>query len=122
VQDDPKAVDPWLYTIEKVLSNMTGRIATASVFEILMLPEGVKRPDMAADLASCMRELGWDNNEGKVIKIGGRVCRGYLRGKGNERRHQITVSVDPIARKATAANMAGGTKGPANVHVPDVSF
>jgi hypothetical protein len=49
-----------------------------------------------------MRELGWDNNQGKVIKIGGRVCRGYLRGKGNERWHDITVSVDPIARKATA--------------------
>jgi hypothetical protein len=123
--DEHKAVDPWLYTIEKVLGNMTGRISTASVFEILMLPEGVKRPDMGSRLASCMRELGWDNNQGKVIKIGGRVCRGYLRGKGNERRTDITVSVDPIARMATAtvaANTAGGTKDPANVHGPDLSF
>jgi predicted P-loop ATPase len=99
VQEAPKAVDPWLYTIEKVLGNMTGRIATASVFEILMLPKGAKRPDMGSRLASCMRELGWDNNDGKVIKIGGRVCRGYLRGKGNERWHQITVSVDSRGRR-----------------------
>jgi hypothetical protein len=80
-----------------------------------------------------MRELGWDNNQGKVIKIGGRVCRGYLRGKGNERWHEITVSVDPIARKATArvraraaeyeaANTAGRTKDPANAPGLDVRF
>lgn len=121
---EEQAVDPWLYTIEEVLGNMTGRIATASLFEILMLPEGVKRPDMCSRLASCMRKLGWDNNQGKVIKIGGRVCRGYLRGTGNERWHEITVSVDPIARKAraTAANTAGGTTDPANVHGPDASF
>jgi hypothetical protein len=124
--DEHKAIDPWRDRIEKVLGNMTGRIATASVFEILMLPEGVKRPDMSSRLASCMRELGWENNQGKVIKIGGRVCRGYLRGTGNERRIDITVSVDPIARKATAtvaaANTAGGTKDPANVPGPDLSF
>ena len=108
-------VDPWLYTIERVLGDMTGRIATASLFEILMLPEGVKRPEMCVKLASCMRELGWDNNGGKVIKIGRRVCRGYLRGNGIERWREITTSVDPIARKATvtvqgtaAANRAGG--------------
>jgi hypothetical protein len=115
VQEEPKAVDPWLYTIEKVLGDMTGRIATASLFEILMLPEGVKRPEMCVRLASCMRELGWDTNGGKVIKIGRRVCRGYLRGNGIERWREITTSVDPIARKATvtvqgtaAANRAGG--------------
>jgi Virulence-associated protein E len=130
---EEQAVDPWLYTIEEVLGNMTGRIATASLFEILMLPQGVKRPDMSSRLASCMRELGWDNNQGKVIKIGGRVCRGYLRGTGNERWHEITVSVDPIARKATArvraraaeyeaANTAGGTKDPANAPGLDVRF
>jgi predicted P-loop ATPase len=48
---EEQAVDPWLYTIGEVLGNMTGRIATASVFEILMLPEGVKRPDMSSRLA-----------------------------------------------------------------------
>jgi hypothetical protein len=133
VREERKAVDPWVCAIEQVLGNRTGRIATASVFDILMLPEGVKRPDMSSRLASCMRELGWDNNDGKVIKIGGRVCRGYLRGKGNERRNEITVSVHPIARKATAtvqataaqyeaAHTAGGTKDPANALGPDVSF
>ena len=130
---EKQAVDPWLYTIEKVLGNMIGRIATASVFEILMLPEGVKRPDLGSRVASCMRELGWDNNQGKVIKIGGRVCRGYLRGKRNERWDEITVSLDPIARKAMArvraraaeyeaANTAGGTRDPANALGPEVSF
>jgi hypothetical protein len=105
-------VDPWLSTIERVLGDMTGRIATASLFEILMLPEGVKRPEMCVRLASCMRELGWDNNGGKVIKIGRRVCRGYLRGNGAERWHEITTCMDPIVRTATvqgtaAANTAG---------------
>jgi predicted P-loop ATPase len=100
-------VDPWVYKIERVLGDMTGRIATASLFEILMLPEGVKRPEMCVRLASCMRALGWDNNGGKVIKIGRRVCRGYLRGNGAERWREITTRMDPIARTATA-NTADG--------------
>jgi hypothetical protein len=101
VQED-HTVDPWLHAIERVLGDMTGRIATASLFEILTLPEGVKRPEMCVRLASCMRMMGWDNNGGKVIKIGRRVCRGYLRGNGAERWREITTRMDPIARTVTA--------------------
>jgi predicted P-loop ATPase len=99
-QEQHEVVDPWLYTIEGHLGDKTGRIRSSHVFDLLMLPEGTKRPDMGARLHACMRKLGWDNNSGKVIKFPAQgdqkeeVKRGYMCGNEEERKWVITVGIN----------------------------
>jgi hypothetical protein len=70
--------DPWLYTIEDALGDQEGRIATADLFRVLNLPEGIKRPDMGQRLADIMRRLGW---KGKPMKFFGKPRNGWYKGE-----------------------------------------
>jgi predicted P-loop ATPase len=85
VQETYREVDPWIYVMEEGLAGFTDcRISTAHLFDILKLPNGVKNSSMSSRLADVMRELGWDDNGNKIMRIAGRPCNGWRKGNGEQ--------------------------------------
>jgi predicted P-loop ATPase len=92
-QDESALEDPWEYTIGEALGNLVGRIATADVFRVLKLPEGVKQPEMGQRLAKVMRRLGWNDNERKVIAFSNGTRRGWIKGDDENARARTIIAI-----------------------------
>ncbi len=95
VQKRHEEIDPWTYRLDEKLHNLTGRIKTRHVFDILQIPEGVKNPSMGGRLKKAMVQLGWEYKHGMMMFHDRTdTARGYLKGTDAERQTIIEIRVD----------------------------
>ena len=116
-QEQHEVVDPWIYAIEREIGHLEGRIKTADLFELLMLPNGAKNPGQGSRINSCMRKLGWENNKGKSMQFANRkdIARGYVRGATQDTRKKIIavrIEYDDYGNRRLVVNVFDPLENP----------
>jgi predicted P-loop ATPase len=83
--------DPFLDALQAELGNREGKIAAASVWEILDVRPGQRSQDQNRRVSDAMHKLGWHRpNKAGLARIGGAPVSAYV--KGEQPWHEIRVS------------------------------
>jgi hypothetical protein len=73
--------DPWLDALQSALVEMKGKITSASIWTILDVRGGQQTQEQNRRVNDAMRQLGWQRNKARTIKIDGKDVPGWTRGE-----------------------------------------
>lgn len=76
-QEERRSRHPWHDLIEDVLGEAAGKIPAEAIWKIVDRPKGQRSQAENFLIGSIMRDLGWGR---RVVKIGNRPKKGYVRG------------------------------------------
>jgi predicted P-loop ATPase len=85
--------DPFFDALQAALRDFEGKIAAASVWDLLKVQPGHRTQDQNKRVGDAMRKLGWRRpNKAGLAKIGGAPVSAYVKGEQPWRTIEVTFS------------------------------